>query len=384
MKSRFTVVKRRGERGFSLVLIAVSAAVMLGMLGLAYDVGRMLILKTELQSFTDASAMAAVSKLDGTNSGVVTANSVATVGPLGSTKPNGYDFDTLAISDAVASYATAFGGTYDSYSTASSQATNSYRFVNVSATQSVPLTFLPILPGIPTSASLTVSSTAGQQAQSDWTNAGAVPFGPEAHNPNDLTGFGLTPGGSYTLKWANGNTTSCTGDAGFPMGSVGPDGHGFMNIGEGTGTSGITQAIDYGGFPNSTTTPATLYDGESLDQDPGNRGAAIFNALQARANQDTDQTDLTISAYETALAAGLANGRRIVTAPIVNPATWSGTGSNASVTMIGFGNFLLPPGADISGSSGNFCGTYIGPADVNGTAAGGSDGTKIYVNFLYK
>src|SRR5712691_8244922 len=86
---------KRGEQGFALVMMSVSAFVLIGMLGLAMDVGQTLILKNELQTFVDASAMAAISKLDGTQTGVKGANNVATSGPLGTTKPNGYNFDTV-------------------------------------------------------------------------------------------------------------------------------------------------------------------------------------------------------------------------------------------------------------------------------------------------
>ena len=158
-----------------------------------------------------------------------------------------------------------------------------------------------------------------------------------------------------------------------------------MNIGQGNATSAIRSAIEYGGYPNSSSTPSTLYAGQDLSQDPGNKGSSIFDALSARSDQDPDQTDTTIGAYEAALLAGTANGRRTFPpAPIIDPATWSGNGNNANAIMIGFGNFLLDPGATISGSSGPICATYVGPADINGVASGGSDGTKIYVNFLYQ
>jgi hypothetical protein len=42
------------------MLLAVCLMVMLGMLGLAVDLGRMFILKSESQTFTDASALAAL------------------------------------------------------------------------------------------------------------------------------------------------------------------------------------------------------------------------------------------------------------------------------------------------------------------------------------
>src|SRR5579872_911324 len=78
-----SVRRERREKGFSMALIALSAFVMVGSLGLVFDAGQMFILKNELQTFADASAMASVSKLDGSQTGVQTANAVATAGPLG-------------------------------------------------------------------------------------------------------------------------------------------------------------------------------------------------------------------------------------------------------------------------------------------------------------
>ncbi len=43
---------------------------MLGMMGLAFDLGRVYIARNEAQVFTDAAAMAAASKLDGTQAGL--------------------------------------------------------------------------------------------------------------------------------------------------------------------------------------------------------------------------------------------------------------------------------------------------------------------------
>ncbi len=76
----------------------------MGMLGLAFDLGRSFIAKTEVQTFVDASAIAAAQQLDGTKLGVQTANAIATAGPLGTTKPNGANFDTVAISNVTTAY----------------------------------------------------------------------------------------------------------------------------------------------------------------------------------------------------------------------------------------------------------------------------------------
>jgi Flp pilus assembly protein TadG len=374
---RLVTNRKLGDRGFILPLLAVCLVVMLGMLGLAIDLGRMFICKNELQTFADASALAAVAQLDGTQSGVEGANATATAGPLGTTKPNGYNFDTVAISNVTTGYATSFSGTYDTFDTADSAGANSYRFISIKALANVPLTFLPVLPGIATQMPMSATAVAGQQPQGSVSNGGLIPFAPDAHNQSDPKNFGLTPGASYTLKWGNGNTTTCAGDAGFTPPGAPPSAHGFVDVGEGNGNSAVRTSIEYGGFPNANSTPSSVAAGDTLSSVPGNRGTSIFSSLTTRARQDTDDVSLTYALYKST---GTGNGRRIVTVSIAG--TWSGNGANASTPVLGFANFFLD--VNYSGSSGPICATYIGPGDLTGSGSGGSDGTKVYSNVLYK
>src|SRR6266498_2163691 len=68
----------RREDGFVLLAMGASVVVLLGMLGLAIDLGRTFIAKNEAQAFTDAAAMAAASKLNGTADGVSAAQAAVT------------------------------------------------------------------------------------------------------------------------------------------------------------------------------------------------------------------------------------------------------------------------------------------------------------------
>ena len=278
-KSKRPILIRAGERGFTLTLAAVSAVVMLGMLGSAYDVGKMFIVKNELQTYCDAAALAAVAQLNGTSGGVVAANTSASTGPLGSTTPNRYNFDSAAISNVTATYATDFSGAYVSYAAASGVNPNTYRFIKVVATASVPLNFLPVLPGISSSIPVSARATGGQMAQSAVSNGGLEPFMPDAHSPTSTTGnFGFVSGTEYTLKWGNGST-SCAGDQNPPNWDPNPPAnHGFVNLGQGTGNSSLTDVITYGGYPNANSTPSVidartaLTPGTDLSSVPGNRG----------------------------------------------------------------------------------------------------------------
>ncbi len=369
-----------GERGFNLILIGLALFVMIGMVGLAIDVGRMFVYKSELQAFADNAAMAAISKMDGSQAGVTAANALALTGPDGASLANKVNFDSTTISTVTTGYATSFSGTYDNYATADSAATNNYRFLKVTASSNVALTFLPVLPGISTLYTVSASATAGQQATSSLTNGGLLPFAPDAHNQADTTNFGLLPGQSYALKWPNGGNSTCTGDTTpsqfTPPGNP-PSEHGFVDIGEGNSNANVRTAILSGGYPNSSSSPSSIATGDTLGGVPGNRGSSIFDALNTRAGQDTDDTSMTYAQY---VAGGTGNGRRVVTVAIGG--TWSGNGNNASTPILGFANFFL--NTTYSGTSGGICATYIGPADTSGSSSGGTDGTKIYTNILYQ
>ena len=369
--------RQRGDVGFSAVLLTLCLGVMVAMLGLAIDCGRMFITKNELQTFVDASALAAVSRLDGTREGVAAANAMATAGPLSGTKPNGVNFGTGTVLNVTNTYATTFGGTYASYASASFGSTNNYRFIRVTGSADVPLNFLPVLPGISRQYSLTSAATAGQQPKNSVSSGGLLPFAPDAHNPGDTRNFGFTPGTQYTLKWGNGNTTTCAGDAGFTPAGSPPSEHGFVDIGEGNSNDNVRAAIRYGGYPNSSSTPSSIAAGDGLGGVPGNRGSSIFDALADRASQDTDNYSSSWAQYK---ASGTGNGRRIVTVPVAG--TWSGHGSNASTVVLGFANFLL--NTSYAGTSGPICATYIGPGSLSGNSSGGTDGTKVYTPVLYK
>jgi len=378
--------RRQRQRGFSLVVLSLGLTVMLGMLGLAFDLGRMFIVKNELQTFVDASAVAACRQMDGTKIGVQTAHNTATAGPLGSTKPNGWNFDVNAISNVTDTYSTSFTGTYDSYATASSGATNSYRYMNVTANVSLPLYFMAVIPGLPTAQSLQAQATAGQQEQTaTFSSGGLVPVSPAAHNPADTKNFGLIPNTEYTLKWGNNDTTTCAGDAGFTLPSNdSPSAHGFVDLGQGNGGSSLRGVITYGGYPNANSTPNHVSPGTQLNNVPGNRGSDIFTSFAERSNQDPNQTSLTWAQYQASTA---GNGRRIITAPIYDPAqTVTPNGTNQQITIIGFGNFLLDPAANYTGGDGNgpLCATYIGPGSQNAWSSGGGNGTKVYNVMLFQ
>lgn len=63
----------RRERGFALIAMCATLFLLMAMVGMAFDFGRIYIAHNEAQVFTDAAAMAAASKLDGTEDGIARA-----------------------------------------------------------------------------------------------------------------------------------------------------------------------------------------------------------------------------------------------------------------------------------------------------------------------
>ena len=385
-------VVQRSERGFTVVLMAMMITALLGMLGLALDIGRMFIVEGELQSYVDAAAMASIYYMDGTRTGIEKANSIASGGPFGTRQPVGYNFDSARVSGVTATYASDLSSTYDSFEVAMTDATNHYAFIRVSAVASVPIGFLRVIPGIPSTKMVSAKAIAGQRAVSSIDNGGLSPFMPDGHDASDHNNFGFVPGGQYTLKWGNASAssskgkgnggvttvdTTCTGDVGWSDPNPTSQ-HGFVDLGQGNSNANLRNSVVFGGYPNPGSTPSSLSAGMGLGGVLGNRGTTLFDAMQERVNQDTDTISTTYAQY---VAGGQGNGRRIITVAVADPNTWSGNG-NGTAVVVGFANFFL--GRSYHGTTDPMCALYVGPADLSGSAAGRRDATKIYYNVLFE
>src|SRR5260370_39779099 len=92
------------RRGFVLVTMALTTVGVLGVVGLALDIGRMFIAKNETQVYCDAAAVAAALLLDGTSAGIGRAVSAVTA------STNQWNLGTLSISTPSVKFATATPG----------------------------------------------------------------------------------------------------------------------------------------------------------------------------------------------------------------------------------------------------------------------------------
>ncbi len=329
-------------RGFVLITAAVSLAALLALTGLAVDVGHLYVVRAELQVFADEAAMSAAFELDGTAAGLNRARDTAASGPLAGGARNRWNFSTATVAGAAVQFATTSVGPF----VTSPGSAAGMRYVRVRAASSVPLYFLPVVPGIGSAQAVSAVAVAGQVPAGSLGN-GLAPFAPSAHNPLDPA-FGFTVGQSYTLRWAPGGQRnkeggSCPGDAGFDPGSASE--RGYMDVGQGSGASALRAAV----VDNSYFLPAPLQIGDAVNMYSGQE--SVPDAVELRFRQDTDLSAATYGAYT-------GNGRRILVTAI--------TDSADPPHVVGFGSFFLHPVPCGTKNTTPCCAEYIGAAVVSG------------------
>jgi hypothetical protein len=129
---------RQSQQGFVLIVTAIALTILMALAALGIDIGRMYVIRAELQSFTDAAALSAAMALDGKGSGIANARAGAerlATGP----HPMQWDLGTRPITDIVTSFS-ADDKTWQEQP----QPGSDYRFVRVVATEPAPVIFLRI------------------------------------------------------------------------------------------------------------------------------------------------------------------------------------------------------------------------------------------------
>jgi Flp pilus assembly protein TadG len=340
------------RRGFSLLATGICLVAIVGVLGLAADIGRMYIVKSEAQAYADAAALTAALELDGTAAGISRArNSLAA-------STNRWNMGTAAFSSTQMDFATGAGGPW----VENPNPAAGYGFARVRASATVPLYFMPAVSPAPTSV-IRATAVAAQVPKTSF-REGSFPFSPFAHNSGQPD-FGFTPGTRYTLRWpANpkAGVNVCPGDdAPQWVAQAERDGSSERGYIEENSSAVIRAAIE----DDYMTEPVTV--GQPVAMTGGNKQTQR-DSLITRVNQDTDNYSATYAQYD---AAGAGNGRRLVAVPIN-----SGYPDNI---VLGFGLFflLLPSEYDDSGNR-PFCAEYVGPY-VQGSRHKGAGGPGAYV-----
>lgn len=88
------------QKGFILIAMSVSMFLLLAVVGMAFDLGRVYIARNEAQVFADAASMAAAKQLDGTATGLDRARAAVTA------LPNRWNLGTESFSGVVTEFST--------------------------------------------------------------------------------------------------------------------------------------------------------------------------------------------------------------------------------------------------------------------------------------
>ena len=408
----------------SLQLLVIMVPVLFGMMGFAIDLGRLYLIRGELNQAATAMALAAAAQLVGTSASLDNATAVAqqsldNTNHLG----NKYNFGSLVIGQTTgnltstvntpAFFATVADATGSSGSTGTQADGTTARHVEISLTADAPLLFWGILPvGQSRKTPIAGQALAGISAPL-CTACGIEPFAIAALDSTDAVNFGFgdpTAGTLYTFAFeciptpGSPGTTTITAPpalAGAVVEYVLINRYDTANatLDETQqlykdGAQGLVASLD----PNPTGSPIPLacagINDASETMWAGAVPAACATIIAPSASVSealcglysripdstappavcsTDVTDFAglSAAYQpdTDLATGevytsyVGNMRRIITVPIVNALA---TNANATMTVLGFRQFLMEPGfLNPADTYGRFVVQYIGsPAPV--------------------
>lgn len=368
---------RSRQGGWVLLTMGASAFVLFGALGMAVDIGRMLIGKSEVQSFCDSAALAAAQKLNGLSSGITAAKNAVT------NNSNTWNLDSTRVSNTTVDFATSSAGPWST----TPGSPSGYTYVRVQATVPVSLYFIPAIVSLSTQ-NVSAYAVGAQIAQTNL-GQGLGPYSAVGPNPSDPN-FGLVVGQQYDIQWPayNGSRGGCS--VSNPSNCfVQPPCSGDSTTAQSLVVQNWGASINgyWGSNANSTISAEVLNAvqlqpvsvGGDIVMATGNKNAEAV-ALDVRANQDGDVSDHTdVSAY---LANTSHNGRRLMAVPIVTPVNPGGT---AEGYVLGYGNFLLitnthSPSNYYAQGGGNdpFCAVYAGPYTQGGTDPGGNGSAGYY------
>ena len=362
--SRRSTVERR--RGFALIATAISLVAVIGIAGVSIDLGRMYIVKSELMAYTDASSVAAALQLDGTVAGITRAQNAVTNLASGD-HAMGWDFGTKTISNVSVQFAKGLAATpntpdsttWTNWNPGPASATD-YRFVQVTASANVPLTFLQafgiLQSGSSAGTAAAAASSVAAQALITQFPAGLLPFSPIGPT-NVPDNFGFTPGVQYTIRYPSGGgqkaNNVCAGDQSQTYWNNLPS--------QDRGFWGSTSAAALRGEVVDNTQSTELEIGDPVPMVGGNKNTE-GSALDTRVNEDSDPNSATYADY---MASGKGNGRRVVAVPI--------NSGPPNFIAVGIGSFFLLPTPTYLGVTGStpICAEYIGPY-VQGSMYGGA------------
>src|SRR6266404_215165 len=327
------------RKGFTLIATGLCIVSLLGMLGLALDLGRVYITKNETQSFTDTAAMAAVLKLDGvsfTAARAAVTNNTKNQWNMGTTTfKASTGGTTFTVEFARPQAANDFQPDNSTWSTAPLTAAG-YTFARVTASATLPLYVLPVV-GSSNAQLVRASSVAGQVPITSF-SSGLLPYSPIWHSDGIAANppFGLVVGQWYTLRQRSGNNITSAGlcpgdqcDAAY-LATVNAQPSDLRGFYQDPSASVAKYEIINGLMIYPVTYPGTItmYGGDLQ---------TTSDALNNRIDDDTDNLSTSYEQYVANIVNGevVGNGFRLVGVPI-NDGT-----IGATRNLEGFGGFFL-------------------------------------------
>lgn len=206
-------LSRNGQNGAVAIIVAISLPILIGMAGLALDLGKLYITKTELQNATDACALAAAVELDGTESQFAKAESAGiAVGQL-----NKSYFQSavvkFALNDAI-KFSQQLNGTYLTKTSALGTGKSSdYQFVQCSANHiNIPNYLVPVLNVLGSTVADSSDVVAAAVASNrPGQSTCAIPIGLCSTQVSDTTPVGTWLEGIQTAQGSNQDDGSFSG-----------------------------------------------------------------------------------------------------------------------------------------------------------------------------
>jgi len=337
------------------------------MLGLAVDLGRMFIFKSEAQAFADSAAIWAAVKLDGKKSGLDAAEAIV------ANSLNKFNFGTQSITSGVRTvqFAKSSLGPWETQPISNP---SGYGFVRVIVKPVLKLSFLQSVNAPTTSA--VIGQAIGAQIAETFPNGGYVPFTPFALNPADPSGnFGMLPGQEYAFLWpgnVNNKNNACEGNkVSWPTynfsdnsTTAGSD-RGYFEL---QSASAIADAIQ--GLRQ--TMPLNVGDIVPLTN---GQKQSMQTALAVRAALDTDLTNY-LPNNSGVKPDYYGNNMRLVVMPVNG-----GSMSTPANQVVGFAAFLLPLSYPNGGNK-TWCAIYMGSRTSGGGSSAYTGGGSYVVRLV--
>jgi uncharacterized membrane protein len=152
------VANRRSKRGFVLIVTCIALVILMAVAGLGIDLGRMYLIKSELQAFADSAALSAALRLDGTGEGIAGARQAPSELATG---PNAmkWDMGTQPITEISTTFAKGETAPDSKTWQAEPSGPGDFHFVRVVASAPAPLIFLRVFQPLKTDASVVAAAS---------------------------------------------------------------------------------------------------------------------------------------------------------------------------------------------------------------------------------